>query len=147
MSDSSIQFFIEDLPDFSFLQREENHNWLLAVVLEEGESLKSVSFIFCSDEYLLDINKQYLQHDYYTDIITFPLHDDGEKIEADIFISIDRVAENASKLEQKFEQELARVMVHGLLHLLGYGDGTDTEKKAMREREDFYLAKKGKTMI
>ncbi len=142
MSDTSIQIFIEDLQNFSFDQRNAMSIWLQSVAKEEGQVLKSMSIIFCSDAYLLDINKEYLQHDYYTDIITFPLHDDGQPIEADIFISIDRVTENAAKLQQDFDQELSRVIVHGLLHLLGYGDATYTEKKAMRQREDFYLAKK-----
>lgn len=102
--------------------------------------VEKVDYIFCSDNYLLEINKKYLQHDYYTDIITFPLSENP--IEANVFISIDRVKENADLYKVTFEHELHRVMAHGILHLLGYNDSTHEEKQIMRQQEDSLLAQR-----
>ena len=109
--------------------------WMHGLVTEAGSVVSSISYIFCSDEYLLQINKDHLDHDYYTDIITFPYRQ-GKLIESDIFISIDRVRDNASDQKVPFETELLRVMAHGVLHLLGYKDKTDTEAIRMRAAED-----------
>ena len=119
-----------DLPD-----EEKLSEWLFRLCGKEDRNLIELSYIFCSDEYLLKINKEYLNHDYYTDIITFP-YKQGKEIESDIFISIDRVEENARQFDVTFEQELLRVMSHGLLHLMGYGDKTVEEKKEMRKKEN-----------
>lgn len=99
----------------------------------------SVSYIFCSDEYLLRINKNFLKHDYYTDIITFPLAETDKKVEAEIYISIDRISDNAQKHKVAFEQEIQRVIFHGALHLAGYKDNTTTQKKLMRLMEDEWI--------
>jgi rRNA maturation RNase YbeY len=104
----------------------------------ENKELGNVSFIFCTDDFLLDINKKYLEHDYYTDVITFD-YTAGNTVSGDIFISVERVEENAGKFEVSFNHELSRVMYHGLLHLCGYGDKSDDEERTMKEKEDFYL--------
>jgi probable rRNA maturation factor len=117
-------------------------NWLKALVKEEGFELISAEYIFCSDDYLLGINREFLQHDYYTDIITFDLSEKGKQIEGDIYISLDRVKDHAQKLGIDFETELARVMAHGLLHLCGYKDKSPSEEAEMRKMEDYYLSKR-----
>ena len=98
-----------------------------------------MQYVFCTDEKLREMNVEYLDHDYYTDVITFPYSDNA--VHGDVFISYDRVADNAQRLEVPFEQELCRVLVHGVLHLCGYLDKTETDEKRMREKEDFYLGK------
>jgi len=119
-----------DLPNVDHLT-----NWLMAISESKQKKISLINYIFCSDEYLLAINKEYLNHDYYTDIITFP-YKQGKEIESDIFISIDRVTENAMTFDTSFEKELLRVMSHGLLHLLGYKDNTEEDINEMRENEE-----------
>lgn len=99
-----------------------------------------LTYVFLSDEKILEINKKYLDHDYYTDIITFDLSEDPKNIQSDIFISVDRVRENAKDFNCPFEMELRRVLIHGVLHLLGYGDSTDALKNQMRKKEDELLS-------
>ena len=111
--------------------------WLSKVCFEEGQELGDLTFVFCSDDYLLEVNKKHLDHDFYTDIITFDYTD--EVVSGDLFISIDRVRENAISNTVTFNKELHRVIVHGVLHLLGYGDKDDIEKIKMRSLEDKYL--------
>jgi rRNA maturation RNase YbeY len=113
--------------------------WLKTVAAAEGRKVGELAFIFCSDDELLDINRRYLQHDYYTDVITFD-YCNRQTLSGDIFISIDTVRANAETYCQTFTDELRRVMLHGLLHLCGYLDGTQKEQKQMREKEDFYLS-------
>ncbi|HLG40416.1 MAG TPA: rRNA maturation RNase YbeY [Chitinophagaceae bacterium] len=105
----------------------------------EKRDLCSLSYIFCSDKALLKINHQYLQHDFYTDIITFNYSGNKEKIIGEIYISIDRVKDNAQRLNESFKSELHRVIFHGALHLCGYKDGTIKEREKMRSKEDMYL--------
>lgn len=105
----------------------------------EQEELWSLTFVFCSDEYLLSINKEYLNHDYYTDIITFNLANTGHPVEGEIYISLDRVKENAQKLNETYKNELHRVIFHGALHLCGYRDKTIEEQSKMRKKEDYYI--------
>ena len=131
-----LTFHTEDI-DFELENAENIQQWILQTIEEEGGTLSFINYIFCSDTYLHRINVEYLDHDTYTDIITFPYSD--ETIESDIFISIDRIRENAKTFNVSFERELHRVMIHGVLHLLGYGDKTEEEQKAMRGREDFWL--------
>lgn len=114
--------------------------WLNEVAIEEGRSTGEITLIFCSDEHLLDMNQQYLKHDYYTDIITFDYSEDAE-ISGDLFISIDRVYDNALENAVTRELELKRVCVHGVLHLCGYGDKSEQESRIMRAKEDYYLDK------
>lgn len=111
--------------------------WLSAVAAAEGLPLLELTYIFTSDEYLRRMNAEYLQHDYYTDVITFPYSADA--IHGDVFISLDRVRDNAVQYGVSFEHELSRVMVHGLLHLAGYTDDTETARARMRQKEDEYL--------
>lgn len=131
-----IQFFSEDI-DFNLENTLSISNWIETVIETESWQLTQINFVFCSDTYLHDMNVKYLQHDTLTDVITF--YYSTEKVEGDIFISIDRVKENAVGLNIPFLEELQRVMVHGTLHLLGYGDKTPKEKNLMTEKENFYL--------
>jgi len=138
LEEERITIELETTPGFS-LKETTIKAWLETVVQEESKSISSLSFTICSDEFLLQINKEHLNHDYYTDIITFPYS--YEPIESDIFISIDRVADNAKEYGVSSQQELARVFVHGVLHMCGYDDHEEEDKKLMREKEDHYLAK------
>ncbi len=135
-----IQFHTEEPLIFELKQSANIMQWLQNVIKEEKHFLADLNYIFCTDDYLLNINRQYLQHDYYTDVITFDNSDQGPQIEGDIFISIDRIQENAASLSVDTQQELQRVMVHGLLHLLGYKDKSEADQKIMRQKEDHYLA-------
>jgi probable rRNA maturation factor len=106
---------------------------------KEKKRLAQLTYIFCSDDYLLQINKQYLQHNYFTDIITFDLSDGNNLVTGEVYISLDRVKENAQTYKVSFQKELLRVIFHGALHLCGYGDKSEKEEKAMRKAEDKYL--------
>ncbi len=132
-----IQFCTEDVT-FSLQEKLKHKAWLNEVAKQEGKKILELSYVFCSDDYLLQINQEYLNHDTLTDIVTFDNSEDPKKIEGDIFISIDRVKENGEKLGTS-ETELERVMVHGLLHLLGYKDKKKEDKALMTEKEDFYI--------
>lgn len=107
----------------------------------------SLSVILCSDEYLLNINKQFLQHDYYTDIITFPLEENSKKTTAEIYISLDRIWDNAQKQNVHFEEELYRVLFHGIIHLAGFKDKTKLEKEIMTKQEDIWLSDFKKNLL
>lgn len=109
--------------------------WLKKVVTEEGATVGAICYIFTSDEKVREINKEYLDHDYYTDIITFN-YNSADTISGDIFISVERVADNAKHYMVTYEEELRRVMIHGVLHLLGYNDATEQEKATMRRLEE-----------
>lgn len=115
--------------------------FLVTIFKQESRPLDSLSYIFCSDEYLLGINKQFLDHDYFTDIITFDLSNKGEAAIGEVYISVDRVKENARDLNIPLNQEILRVIFHGVLHLCGYQDKTKLQKAIMRDREDFFLSK------
>lgn len=134
-----IQYFNQEI-SFKLPKPRKTSAWLRSVLRREGQELSQVNYIFCSDAYLLNINKEFLNHHTLTDIITFDNSEPDGGLEADIFISIERVTENAEKMKIPFEDELHRVMVHGVLHLCGYGDKTRTEKAMMREKEDAYLS-------
>lgn len=132
-----IHFCTEDIT-FSLKEKLKHKAWLNEVAKQEGKKILELTYVFCSDEYLLQINQEYLNHDTLTDIVTFDNSEDPKKIEGDIFISIERVRENGNKLGTS-ETELERVMVHGLLHLLGYLDKKKEDKALMTEKEDFYI--------
>jgi len=132
-----IQFYSEDI-DFELVNPDSVADWLHRVLVSESKSIKGISFVFCSDEYLYRLNAQYLQHETYTDVITFP-YSEGEEVEGDIFISIDRVRENALAFQSTFDSELLRVMVHGVLHLCGYRDKEEEDRLEIREKENQYL--------
>ena len=123
---------------FTFKQRRLTNRWLKMVAESEIKKLGDISIVFCSDNYILSVNMKYLQHDYFTDIITFD-YCEGNLLSGDLLISIDSVRENALFYGVEFPDELSRVIVHGLLHLIGYDDHSDEEKKVMREKEDYYL--------
>ncbi|WP_448529717.1 rRNA maturation RNase YbeY [Raineya sp.] len=135
----AIHFFTEII-SFKLADVLKVKRWVKAVILQEKYKLGELNFIFCNDEYLHKINVAYLQHDDYTDIITFDNSEKQNIIEGDIFISVERVQENAQNLQVSFEQELHRVMIHGVLHLLGYRDKTDAEAAQMRSKENEALA-------
>lgn len=125
--------------DFKFKGKAKNNAWLRLVAESEIRRLGDINLIFCSDNYLLDINQKFLQHDYFTDIITFD-YCEGERLNGDLFISIDTVRTNAEEFGEGFERELNRVIVHGVLHLIGYDDHTKADQKQMREKENYYLS-------
>ena len=133
-----INIFFEDTAeiDLTNLKIEQNIEKLAE---SENRTLGDISYILCSDNYLLDINRQYLNHDYFTDVITFDYSEENV-ISGDIFISVDTVADNAKEYNVTFEKELERVMVHGVLHLVGYNDKSDSEVKQMRAKENQYLS-------
>ncbi|WDF55429.1 rRNA maturation RNase YbeY [Mucilaginibacter sp. KACC 22063] len=136
----SINFFQEDV-NFKLSGKLKLKQWIKDTIAAEGYKLDELNYIFCSDEYLLGINQQYLDHDTYTDIITFDNSETPKLITGDIFISIERIRENAEKFSVSVNRELQRVVIHGALHLLGYKDKKPAEKKLMTEKEDFYLMK------
>lgn len=132
-----VRYFFEQT-DFQFKNRKNNNYWLKMVAESEIRHLGAINIIFCSDNYILDVNQKYLQHDYFTDIITFD-YCEGKTLSGDLFISVDSVRENSIFYGTEFENELNRVMVHGILHLIGYDDHSDEEQKVMREKENYYL--------
>jgi len=134
-----INLFTEDIV-FEYTEVQKLNNWLILVIKSENYELENLNIIFTSDNYLLEMNKNYLNHDYFTDVITFD-YVENRKLSGDIFISIDRVGENAEKFKVNLLEELNRIIVHGLLHLLGYKDKTDFEKEIMTSKENFYLGK------
>jgi probable rRNA maturation factor len=138
----AISFFEEDIP-YKLKHKTALRQWITQTIHAEGYKLKELSYIFCSDNYLLQINRQYLNHDTYTDIITFDNSDTDKVITGDIFISIERVRENAAKFNISETDELHRVIIHGVLHLLGYKDKTTVTKQKMTQKEDFYLNVRG----
>lgn len=135
----TIHFFNED-SDFTLPDEVATLKWITNTIKQENHKAEIINYIFCSDKHLLNLNQQYLNHDTLTDIITFDHSEEPDKLEADIFISVERVAENAIILKTSFDNELHRVMIHGLLHLMGYNDHTDKEKQLMRKKEDACLS-------
>jgi probable rRNA maturation factor len=138
MPSPAIQFFQEDVK-YVIKQKRIIKEWLMTVIKSEGYVLEELNFILCSDEYLLVMNQQYLKHDTYTDVITFDNSEQSNTIAGDIFISLDRIKENAQLVNVTLVQELSRVMVHGTLHLLGFKDKTRPAKAIMTAKEDEYL--------
>lgn len=138
MQVSKIEIFYEDI---KALKLRKNHikKYIKYLIIKEKQQNGDISLILCSDKYLLDININYLNHNYFTDIITFNYVEDNV-ISGDLFISIDRVKENAKEYDVSWMKELYRVIFHGLLHLIGYNDKTEDEKKIMKEKEDLYLS-------
>lgn len=133
-----IKFYTGDLP-FSFPKKTILKQFIQTIFDKEKKKLLSISYIFCSDDMLLQINQDFLQHDFYTDIISFGLSEKNQPIEAEIYISIDRVKENAKKLGTAYTEEMRRVIFHGALHLCGYKDKTKKDILTMRAKEDRYL--------
>lgn len=127
-------------PDFILQHKGSLKRWIKQVLESEGKTEGELVYIFSDDEQMIELNRSYLNHDTYTDIITFPTSHQSPIISGDIFISIDRVRDNALLLQSSFEIEFKRVLVHGILHLIGYDDHTDEEKLMMRSKEDYYLS-------
>jgi len=132
---AGINYFSQK-PRFKLKHPAKTSTWIRKVIKKEGKSLQSLNYIFCTDEYLRELNIQFLKHKTYTDIITFNYNPSKTEIEGEIYISIDRVRENAETFQTDFQTELNRVIIHGVLHLLGFNDKTKAEKTAMREKED-----------
>ena len=133
MNAGIINFYFEN--DFALEEHSRHEEWLKEVIASEGKKLEEVSFIFCDDQYLLEINQKYLNHDTYTDIISFDSCI-GDILQGDIFISTERVKENALEFNVDFQEELRRVMAHGILHFCGYKDKSEEEKAVMRQKEE-----------
>ena len=136
-----INFFTEEI-SFVLKNKRKIRAWIAATISAEGYALDELNFIFCGDEYLLGINQQYLKHDTYTDVITFDNAEAPNTVSGDIFISIDRIRENAALYGHALQAELCRVMIHGTLHLLGYKDTSKSDKKRMTEKENEHLAQR-----
>ena len=131
-----IHFFYENTEE----KIQENLKfWIEKIIISEEKKLGEINYIFCDDEYLLKINQDFLDHDYYTDIITFD-QVRGKTISGEIFVSLQRIKDNASLISKNYEEEKKRVIAHGVLHLCGYKDKTEEEQKTMRAKEDFYLS-------
>jgi len=135
---SEISFLSEGI-SFDVDNQEELIRWISETIIHENKILGELSYIFCSDEFLYQMNLEYLNHDTYTDIITFNYCEE-KTISGDIFISIDRIKENSIEYNTSFENEMNRVIIHGVLHLIGYNDKTDEQQNEMTVKEDFYLS-------
>ena len=133
-----ISYYFQDT-DFKVRDRRKTNEWLKLAAESEIRRIGNISIIFCSDNYVLDINQKYLQHDYFTDIITFD-YCEGDRLSGDLFISVDSVRENSVEFGTEFKDELNRVIIHGLLHLVGYDDPTEKDIKLMRSKENYYLS-------
>lgn len=134
-----VFYFSEDI-DFQLPSEGQHTTWIESILSTHQLKSGEINYIFCSDEYLLDINQEHLNHDYYTDIITFDLSEEDNIIDTDIFISVDRVRENAKSSAITFIDELHRVMAHGILHCIGFKDKTKKDQEEMREKEDSCLS-------
>jgi rRNA maturation RNase YbeY len=134
----AVNFFTEDIP-FNLPKKQKRKQWLKSIALSESFLITELNYIFCSDDYLHQMNVDYLNHDTYTDIITFDNSEEKSKIEGDVFISVDRVRENATKHNISEELELSRVISHGLFHLMGYKDKSKEEALKMRSKEEYAI--------
>ena len=131
----NINFFFEDITEPN-LDYEKINVWLSSLIKINQFKLEEINYILCSDEYLLKVNQDFLDHDYYTDIITFDNSEEEVVIESDIFVSVDRVEDNAKELKEEFSKEIIRVLAHGVLHLLGFKDKTEDDANEMRKQEE-----------
>ena len=146
MHKKSIHFFSEKI---IFLLKNKNkiREWINLAVLNEKGNTGEINYVFCDEECLYELNSSYLEHNAYTDIITFDNSENSTEVSGDIFISIDRVKENSKKYNVSFYNELHRVMIHGVLHLLNYKDKSDQEARIMRQKEDYYLSLLPKNLL
>ena len=134
-----VNFFYED--DFNLsLNKKEVRFWIKNVVKKENKKLSYLNFVFCTDSYLLELNQKYLKHNSLTDVIAFDFSESKKTIEGDVYISVDRVKENAKKYSPSFKKELLRVLIHGVLHLIGYKDKTKEQKKIMASKENVFVS-------
>jgi probable rRNA maturation factor len=138
--DQKIQFFYENT-SFRLRSRIKIKAWLLSVIREEKKKPWYINFIYCDDAYLLELNKTYLKRATLTDVISFSYSEDDKTVTGDVFMSIERIGENAEKFKKSLHNEILRVMIHGLLHLMGYEDNSKAKKQAMTQKENYYLKK------
>src|SRR6476646_4466376 len=138
MAINSVHFYFEKV-DLSLKERGSLKGFINTLIVKEKRKLNNLNYIFCSDKVLLRINRKYLGHNFYTDVVTFNLSSSPKEILADIYISVDRIKENSKSFQIPIKEELHRVMFHGLLHLCGYNDKTEHQKGLMKKMEDFYL--------
>ena len=138
-SDGQRKIYASKSMEFNLKNPNQRNRWIGRAIAQEGKEAGGLNYIFCSDEYLLKKNQEFLDHDTYTDIITFD-YCVGNLVIGDVFISIERVKENSDTFKVDFKDELDRVLIHGALHLMGYQDKTKEEQKQMRSKEDFYLS-------
>lgn len=143
---SSINFLNEDV-SYKLLKKKLLRKWILASIHKEGYNIETINYIFTSDSFLYNLNVEYLSHETFTDIITFEYNKKSEPIESDIFISIERIRENAKAYNQKLLDEIHRIIIHGTLHLLGYKDKTKLQKEEMTSKEDYYLSLRPKELL
>ena len=134
----SVHFYFEKV-GLTLKERGKLKCFINSLIAKEKKSLNNLNYIFCNDNTLLEINRKYLNHNFYTDVISFDLSSSRKEILADIYISVDRIRENAKSFKITMEEELHRVMLHGLLHLCGYNDKTEVQRQLIRKKEDFYL--------
>lgn len=137
--DALIQFFSEEVV-FSMPDEPRVHDWIIRTITDEKLEAGVINIIFCNDDYLLDLNQKFLDRDTLTDVIAFDYREEGNEVSGDVFISIERIRDNASQLKQSLDHELNRVIIHGILHLCGYADKTPGQKAAMTAKEDKYLS-------
>ena len=135
----AIHFFFADAK-IALTERTRLKRFIASIFKKEGVRFLNLNYIFCSDDYLLGINRQFLKHDFYTDIITFDISEKGMPVNGEIYISVDRVVDNANTLTQSIKHELHRVIFHGVIHLCGYSDKSVKEKMTMRKKEEEYLS-------
>ena len=138
MTIPEINFFNEDI-DFTLRDKRKSRSWIIQSIQDEDKIPGMINFVFCSDKYLHELNIKYLEKNTYTDIITFDMTDNEDVITGDVYISIERARDNARKYKQPYLQEIRRLMIHGVLHLIGYKDKEQNDKKLMTEKEDYYL--------
>ena len=136
-----VIYFFSEGTIFTLRDKNALRKWIIVSARKERFVIDELNYIFCSDDYLLNLNRKFLNHDEYTDIITFDHSFNKKQINGEIFISVDRVKENAKTFKTTFQNELHRVMIHGVLHLAGYKDKTKKEQQAIRKKEDYYLRK------
>jgi len=136
---SKVNFYSEVNPPFKIFHKKILKEWILLTAKEHAFSVSEINIVFCDDERILAVNNEYLNHNYYTDIITFDLSEETKTIQADLYVSIETVFSNSVKLKNTFEKEMLRVVIHGILHLLGYKDKEKEDIKNIREKEDACL--------
>jgi metalloprotein, YbeY/UPF0054 family len=134
----AINYFTENVQLPKKFKKRRTSQWIKHVIQREEKCIGNIVYIFCNDDHIIEINRQYLQHDFYTDIITFD-YTIGDKLSGEIYISLETVKTNAEKFHTEYEEELRRVLIHGILHLCGYNDKTKAEQKIMRHKEDLSL--------
>lgn len=136
---SEIQFFSENV-DFKLKNKTILKNWLLKSICNEGKKAENINFIFCTDDYLLEINRKFLNRNTLTDVITFDYSEQEKVVSGEIYMSYQRIVDNATKYDQSVDNEINRVIIHGVLHLVGYDDNTENQKEIMTQKEDYYLS-------